>query len=325
MTDPQSTSDKRRVAADLAGVARAADALTSGRLIAFPTETVYGLGADAGNDDAVARIFEAKGRPHFNPLIVHVADISSARELVDFERRAEILVERFWPGALTLVLKRRPEAPLSRLVSAGLDTAAIRMPRHAVAHQIIEKAGIPVAAPSANRSGFVSPTTAGHVSEAWPMETDMGPDVIVDDGPCDIGLESTVIDLSEPQPTLLRPGGIAVEELTAVLGDGLRTSEHVDAPKSPGMLSRHYAPKTPLAMNVKNARPDGLLLGFGPTVSDADLNLSPSGNLREAAANLFAMLHQLDKRGMAEIAVTPIPDTGLGRAINDRLRRATAE
>lgn len=325
MTDPQSTPKQRRVAADPAGIARAAEALSSGRLIAFPTETVYGLGADAGNDDAVARIFEAKGRPHFNPLIVHVADISSARELVHFDRRAEVLANRFWPGALTLVLNRKPEAPLSRLVSAGLGTAAIRLPQHPVARAIIEAAGSSVAAPSANRSGLVSPTTADHVCEAWPAESDLGPDVVLDDGPCSIGLESTVIDLSESEPSLLRPGGIAMEDLGAALGETLRTSENVDAPKSPGMLSRHYAPNTPLAMNATCARPNGLLLGFGPSTRNADLNLSASGNLREAAANLFAMLHQLDKRGMEEIAVSPIPDFGLGRAINDRLRRATTE
>jgi len=324
LTDPYPTADERRVTASPSGITRAADALASGRLIAFPTETVYGLGADAENDDAVARIFEAKGRPRFNPLIVHVAGTSWARELVHFDRRAELLAERFWPGALTLVLRRKSGASLSRLVSAGLDTAAIRLPQHAVAHQIIEKAGVPVAAPSANRSGLVSPTTADHVYEAWPRGIELGPDVIVDDGPCAIGLESTVVDLSEPEPTLLRPGGIAIEDLNAALGEELRTSEKIDAPKSPGMLLRHYAPNTPLVMNVENTSPDGLLLGFGPTVRNADLNLSPSGDLREAAANLFAMIHQLDKRGMAEIAVTPIPDIGLGRAINDRLRRAAA-
>ena len=270
----------------------------------------------------MARIFEAKGRPRFNPLIVHVADISSARELVHFDGRAELLAGRFWPGALTLVLRRKPGTALSRLVSAGLDTAAIRLPQHAVAHQIIETAGVPVAAPSANRSGLVSPTTADHVCEAWPVESSVGPDVIVDDGACAIGLESTVVDLSETASTLLRPGGVPMEDLEATLGEELRVSENVDAPKSPGMLLRHYAPSTPLAMNAQSARHDGLLLGFGPSISNADLNLSPSGNLREAAANLFAMLHLLDKRGMAEIAVTPIPETGLGRAINDRLRRA---
>lgn len=325
MTDSYSTPDIRRVTADPMGIARAADALSSGRLVAFPTETVYGLGADAGNDDAVARIFEAKGRPHFNPLIVHVAGISSARDLVHFDRRAEILADRFWPGPLTLVLRRKSNASLSLLVSAGLDTAAIRLPQHAAARSIIEAAGSPVAAPSANRSGLISPTTADHVCEAWSVESELGPEVIVDDGPCKIGLESTVIDLSETAPTLLRPGGIALEELEAGLGEGIRTSEIIDAPKSPGMLARHYAPKTPLVMNAKTAGPNGLLLGFGPKTRNADLNLSPSGSLREAAANLFAMLHKLDRRGMAEIAVTTIPDTGLGRAINDRLHRAAAE
>ena len=300
-------------------VAEAARHLRAGELVAFPTETVYGLGADATNDAAVARIFSVKARPRFNPLIVHVTDLAIAQRLADFHERARALAERFWPGPLTMVLRRREDAALSLLVSAGLDTVAVRVPDHPVARALLIATGRPIAAPSANVSGRISPTTAAHVA----AELENRVSLILDGGACRVGLESTVVNLSGRGTALLRPGGVAVEELEAVAGPiGVAGAGPV---RSPGMLRRHYAPRRPLRPNATRAGPGEALLGFGPTAAPAVLNLSPRGDLVEAAANLFAMLRALDEAaGYSGIAVAPIPERGLGLAINDRLRRAAA-
>ena len=295
----------------------AALVLRRGGLVAFPTETVYGLGADATNDAAVAAIFAAKNRPQFNPLIVHFADADGAAAAVAFDGRARRLAEAFWPGALTLVLSRRTANGISLLVSAGLETVAVRVPSRPAARAFLAEAGVPVAAPSANRSFSVSPTTASHVA----ADLDGRIDLILDDGPCPLGLESTVIDLSTETPTLLRLGGLPVEDIEAVIGP-LAAPTGDGGPKSPGMLSRHYAPGRPVRLEATAAGPNEALLGFGPGAADATLNLSPRGNLEEAAANFFAMMRELDRGDFAAIAVSPIPQTGLGRAINDRLCRA---
>lgn len=293
--------------------------IRAGRLVAFPTETVYGLGGDATNDLAVAAIFEAKGRPRFNPLIVHLPDAGSARATARFNDMAEMLAARFWPGPLTLVLARRPDAGLSDLVSAGLETVALRVPAHEGARALLRAADRPLAAPSANRSGKVSPTTAQHVAE----EIGAAVALILDGGPCAVGLESTVVDVSGGTPLLLRPGGIPLEEIETTLGRTVPIAGIADAIRSPGMLESHYAPALPLRLEANRARPGEALLGFGKAPG-ATLNLSESGDLREAAANLFAMLRALDCPDFTCIAVMPIPEDGLGRAINDRLRRAAA-
>ena len=312
------------VAADDDSIAAAARLLAAGELVAFPTETVYGLGGDATNDRAVARIFEAKGRPRFNPLIVHFPDADSARAQVAFDGRADRLAARFWPGALSLVLPRQPGCAVSLLASAGLGSLAVRVPRHAVAHALLAACGRPIAAPSANASGKISPTTAEHVSRSLGMKVAM----ILDGGRCPVGIESTVLDLTGPAPVLLRPGGVTVEELADAIGPLVApAAADADAPKSPGMLASHYAPELPLRLDAMNVQPREALLAFGPCSivgAAAAENLSPSGDLVEAAANFFAMLRSLDRPGLAGIAVTPIPDRGLGRAINDRLRRAAA-
>ncbi|MFA7430648.1 MAG: L-threonylcarbamoyladenylate synthase, partial [Rhodospirillaceae bacterium] len=251
-------------------LAQGAALLRSGRLVAFPTETVYGLGGAATNDTAVARIFEAKGRPSFNPLIVHVLDLAAAERCAVFDARAHALAARFWPGPLTLVLPRRDEAGLSRLVSAGLPSVALRVPAHPVAQALLRAAGVPVAAPSANRSGGISPTRAGHVAASLGSRVDL----IVDGGPCTVGLESTVVDLTGPQVVLLRPGGITPAELEDALGEPvLSGSDDPAAPKSPGQLLSHYAPDRPVRLNATEARPGEALLGFGPAPG-ATLNLS---------------------------------------------------
>lgn len=292
--------------------------LRAGRLVAFPTETVYGLGADATDDSAVAAVFAAKDRPRFNPLIVHVGDIEAARSIVAFNERAEVLARAFWPGPLTLVLPRRTGSRLSLLVSAGLDSVAVRVPDHSVARALLDAAGRTVAAPSANASGRISPTTAAHVAESLGEHVAM----ILDGGPCRVGLESTVVDLLCDTPVLLRPGGLSAEAVEAVIGPLAPPGS--GPARSPGMQSRHYAPRLPLRLNAREPWPGEALLGFGPDSKQATLNLSLSGNLQEAAANLFAMLRDLDAGGHAGVAVNPIPETGLGEAINDRLRRATA-
>lgn len=300
--------------ADADGIARAARILRGGGLVAFPTETVYGLGADATNGKAVAGIFAAKGRPRFNPLIVHVQDARDAERHALFSDTARRLAARFWPGALTLVLPRATET-LSELVSAGLPTVALRVPAHPIAQRLLQETGLPIAAPSANPSGKVSATLASHVAEALQEKVDF----ILDGGPAMLGLESTVIGFDGDQPILLRPGAIAREEIEAVIGPLAKAGPAI---QSPGQLESHYAPTAALRLNALSAEQDETLLGFGPG-TDATLNLSPTGDLKEAAANLFAMLRKLDSHAK-RIAVMPIPETGLGEAINDRLRRAAA-
>ncbi len=308
-------------------VAEAAAALKAGRLVAFPTETVYGLGADATNGRAVAAIFEAKGRPRFNPLIVHVPDLAAAERIAELSPKARLLAEALWPGPLTLVLKRRPEAGISDLVTAGLDTVAIRVPSHPVALALLRACQLPLAGPSANRSGHVSTTTAEHVA------ADLGetPAYILDGGATTHGVESTVVDASGPNIVMLRPGAATREAIEAILGAPIsQRAETTDdtAPISPGMLTSHYAPRARVRLNAVDVRASEALLAFGPSPLSAPgpmFNLSPTGDLAEAAANLFAALRQLDATGATTIAVMPIPGTGLGDAINDRLNRAAAE
>jgi len=303
-------------------IARAADLLKSGALVAFPTETVYGLGADATSDDAVAGIFEAKQRPTFNPLIVHVTDTKAAAEIVNFTVSAQRLADAFWPGPLSLVLPRKAGSTVSLLASAGLDTIAVRVPDQTTAQAILAASGIPVAAPSANASGKISPTLASHVAESLGDAVAL----IVDDGPCPIGVESTVVDCSGETPVLLRPGGITLEQIEAVIGALIQATDNNVAPSSPGMLESHYAPNAVLRLNATSVDTGEALLSFGPhrlTGFTTERNLSPAGDLREAAANLFAMMRELDASENA-IAVMQIPDQGIGRAINDRLRRAAA-
>jgi L-threonylcarbamoyladenylate synthase len=302
-------------------LSRAAAALRAGKLVAFPTETVYGLGADATSDRAVAAIYAAKRRPRHNPLIVHVADMRMARSLVWFDRQAETLARLFWPGPLTLVLKRRAGARLSRLIGQHLRTVAIRMPDDKVARALIRAAGRPLAAPSANRSGAVSPTRAAHVRSSLGGRVAL----IVDGGPCRVGLESTVVDLSGKQAVLLRPGGLPLETLQEAIGPIKLDGGDDDRPASPGRLAAHYAPRLPLRLNASIPRQGEAYLAFGKAPrDDRTLNLSPSGSLDEAAANLFTLLQALDRPEFHGIAVAPIPTHGLGRAINDRLRRAAA-
>ena len=305
-------------------IAEAARIIRDGGLVAFPTETVYGLGADATNDRAVAGIFAAKDRPRFNPLIVHFPDADAAAAMVAFNAVASQLAERFWPGALTLVLQRRPDCPVSLLASAGLDTLAVRVPDHNIARALLDAAGCPVVAPSANRTGAVSPTAAAHVAQSLGARVDL----ILDGGPCPIGIESTVIDLAAARPTLLRPGGLAPEDLEILIGPLVEPDSTMpSAPVSPGMLASHYAPSLPLRFGAKDIRPGEALLSFGGhrlTGFAAERNLSPSGDLAEAAANLFRMLRELDRPEFTGIAAMTVPETGLGRAINDRLHRAAA-
>ena len=304
-------------AADPDSIADAAATLRKGGLVAFPTETVYGLGADAGNDQAVAAIFAAKERPRFNPLIVHVPDMAAAKRLVEFTPAARWLAESFWPGALTLVLPRRADARLSLLVSAGLDTVAIRVPDQRTAQELLAIAQVPIAAPSANTSGEVSPTAAEHVRQSLGDKVDL----ILDDGPTRIGLESTVVGFEGRKAILLRPGAVPRVKIEAITGPLGRPSG--DAIASPGQLASHYAPDAKVRLNALGAAPGEVLLAFGPATG-AQRNLSPKADLEEAAANLFAMLRELDAMQPRAIAVMPIPDHGLGEAINDRLRRAAA-
>ncbi len=301
-------------------ITRAATLLREGKLVAFPTETVYGLGADATNDKAVAAIYAAKGRPEFNPLIIHVAEARALDNLIEWNETARTLADQFWPGPLTLVLPRKKDSPVSLLASAGMDTLAVRIPSHSVARQLLKEAGRPIAAPSANASGKLSPTTPLHVAESLGDKVDL----IIAGGKSEIGLESTVVDLVSPQPRILRHGGITKEQLERAIGE---VGVGGDKILAPGMLPSHYAPNLPLRLNADSAAADEALLAFGPDVlvkgGAARLNLSDKGDLHEAAANLFAMLRQLDKPQFHGIAVMPIPDTGLGAAINDRLQRAS--
>jgi L-threonylcarbamoyladenylate synthase len=315
----------RRLGTGANDIEQAARALRAGRLVAFPTETVYGLGAIGTNDRAVAAIFAAKGRPRFNPLIVHVTDASAARALVRWNPAAERLAARFWPGALSLVLPRAEGCPLSLLVSAGGDTVALRAPAHPAARALLAATVLPVAAPSANPAGQVSPTTAEHVAAGLGERVDF----IIDGGPCPIGVESTVLDVTSTPARLLRPGGITRAALEGVIGPlaGPVPLGAADQRRSPGQLDSHYAPTRPLRLDADAVAADEALLAFGPQPLQGaakTLNLSPGADLQEAAANLFAMLRALDRPEFRAIAVMPVPEDGLGEAICDRLRRAAA-
>ncbi len=306
--------------AEKPAIEAAAACLHTGGLVAFPTETVYGLGADAGNGEAVARLYAAKGRPRFNPLIVHVAELAAARRLGRFDAAAEALAAAFWPGPLTLVLPKLPGGAVADLAVAGLDSVAVRMPAHPVAQALLAAFKGPIVAPSANRSGHVSPTSAAHAMADLRGRIDM----VLDGGTCPVGVESTIVACLGT-PTLLRPGGLPREEIERVLGRTLEIARTADeAPLAPGMLSSHYAPKARLRLNATAAEPGEALLAFGPAPASAALNLSERGDLVEAACNLFSHLRALDASGAETIAVMKVPRKGLGEAINDRLRRAAA-
>jgi L-threonylcarbamoyladenylate synthase len=306
-------------------IAAGAALIREGRLVAFPTETVYGLGADATNDRAVAAVYAAKGRPLHNPLITHVTSIDAALRLAGFNAHALRLAETFWPGPLTLVLPRRPDCAVSLLASAGLETIAVRIPAHAMARALIDHAGVPLVAPSANPSGRTSPTLAAHVREGLGSRVAL----IIDGGPSSVGIESTVVRSTGDRPTLLRPGGVPREAIVDALGGISLAADGEDAsrPHAPGQIEGHYATKARIILDVVWPRFDVGLLAFGPTVPRHPgpvRNLSPGGDLVEAAANLFRMLHELDATGVETIAVMAIPRDGLGEAINDRLVRAAA-
>jgi L-threonylcarbamoyladenylate synthase len=311
-----------------AAVASAARCLAAGGLVGFPTETVYGLGADATNPTAIARLYQAKGRPAFNPLIAHVGDLQAARQIAHFDATALALAEAFWPGPLTLVLPKTGDCAVADLATAGLDTVAIRIPSHPLARQILRAFGGPVVAPSANLSGHVSPTTAAHVQSDLAGRIDL----IVDGGPVAVGVESTIVGCFDA-PMLLRPGGLPRGEIERVLGRTLlQPPDDPDGdtgqPLAPGMLASHYAPRTPVRLNADRVEPGEALLAFGPDAvrgmdtATAMMNLSSAGDLAEAAAHLFGYLRALDAVGARAIAVMPVPHHGLGEAINDRLRRA---
>lgn len=317
-------------------LAQAADLIKDGQLVAFPTETVYGLGADATNGQAVARIFEAKGRPHFNPLISHFATAELAFAEVEADERAQKLAHHFWPGPLTMILPQKQSSRLADLVTAGLGTAAVRVPSHAVAQRLLQSIDVPIAAPSANASGQVSPTSPVHVMHS------LGEKVILvlAAGACEVGLESTVVDLTDDKTVILRPGAITAEDMEAVLEQEILYDFAIkgtdDKPRSPGQTLRHYAPSVPLRLRAVDVAPDEALLSFGSVKfmglqggglardlpAQQHMSLSPEGDLHEAAANLFAMLRALDRPEFKAIAVMDIPDVGLGVAINERLRRA---
>ena len=303
---------------DEAGIAHAAQILRRGGLVAVPTETVYGLAARADDPDAVARVYEAKGRPGFNPLIAHVRDAEQARRYVEFDERASELAERFWPGPLTMVLPLKRNADLAPAVTAGLPTLAVRVPAHSVMRAVLHLLDCPLAAPSANRSETVSPTSAEHVLSTL----DGRIDALIDGGSCERGLESTIVVLRQTGGwELLRPGPIGREALEEILGAG--DSDDRGAIEAPGQLARHYAPGKPMRLEAVRQEPDEFLIGFGPIAGD--VSLSPAGNLDEAAARLYDRLHEAARSDRPRIAVAPIPDAGLGIAINDRLRRAATE
>ncbi|MGB4106544.1 MAG: L-threonylcarbamoyladenylate synthase [Alphaproteobacteria bacterium] len=316
-------------------IAKAAEILKSGGVVGMPTETVYGLAGNAFDGKAVANIFEIKGRPQFNPLIAHFAEISDVASCAEMNERAEALAQKFWPGPLTIILPRAKNCPVSELASAGLETLAVRVPNHPVAKKLIKACGFPLVAPSANLSGTVSPTSPAHVVESLGGKVDM----ILAAGASSVGLESTVVDLSGGAPVILRPGAVTAEDISAALGEKVEYETGDSAkPKSPGLLLKHYAPKIPLRMNAVDLNPGEALLGFsslrfigikggGAAMSLPDSmrrNLSEEGDLHQAAANLFAMLRELDRPEHKGIAVMPIPDAGLGVAINDRLKRAAS-
>jgi L-threonylcarbamoyladenylate synthase len=309
---------------DSDGIARAAAILRAGGLVSFPTETVYGLGADACNGRAVAAIYAAKGRPSFNPLIVHLPDLPAAQSLTEFDEASLQLARAFWPGPLTLVLPLKAGTALSELVTAGLPSVALRVPAHPVAQALLVEFGGPVAAPSANPSGQISPTTAGHVLDGLSGRID----AVVDGGACPVGLESTIVRAVGGRVAILRHGGLTRESLEACLGQPVVDAEHTDSLQAPGQLASHYAPSAQVRLNAAERRKNEVLLGFGPNCGQTDLNLSPTGDLIEAAANLFGYLRRMDElaqqSGADTIAVSRIPMTGLGVAINDRLTRAAA-
>jgi L-threonylcarbamoyladenylate synthase len=311
------SDNSRIIAANPTGIAQTAAVLNAGGIVAVPTETVYGLAARAADGAAVARIYAAKGRPSFNPLIVHVGDAAAAARLVDIEPLAAALMAAFWPGPLTLVLPRRADADVAGLVTAGLDTLAVRCPAHPVMQALIAAAG-PLAAPSANASGRISATTAAHVAASLGDRVGL----ILDGGPCAAGLESTIVAVGDGGWRLLRPGAVAVEAIAAVAGPPAVAAPTPGAVIAPGMLASHYAPAQPLRRNALTAGPDEFHIGFGAVTGDT--SLSATGDLVEAAARLFDLLHVAQASGRAGIAVAPIPETGLGLAINDRLRRAAA-
>ena len=294
---------------------QAAEALRRGELLILPTETVYGLAADASNAEAVAAIFEAKGRPRFNPLIAHVADAVQAEDIAVFDDRARALAEAFWPGPLTLVAPLRDRERVCDLARAGLDSVAVRVPGHARARAVIAAFGGPVVAPSANRSGRPSPTTFADAVE----ETGAYAGDAVDGGPCAVGVESTVVSVLDGRVAVLRPGAVTRDEIEALVGP---LSAGGEGHRSPGRLALHYAPDAPVRIEALDRRPGEILLGFGPGVGDPRWSLSPDGDVRQAAANLFRLLREADREKPAGIAVSPVPDTGLGEAVNDRLRRA---
>jgi L-threonylcarbamoyladenylate synthase len=311
--------------ADDVGISRAADLLRDGRLVAFGTETVYGLGADATNPAAVAAIFDAKGRPRFNPLICHYPSADDAFRDVVGDERARRVARTFWAGPLTMVLPRRPDCRVALLTGAGLDTLAVRVPNHPVARTLLGRVGRPVAAPSANRSGQVSPTSVWHVLDGLAGLID----AVLDNGPCAVGVESTVLDLSGTEPVLLRPGGVTAEDLEAAIGPIRHGTPHTVL-RSPGLMASHYAPALPVRLDATSVADDEAVLVFGPPLQGGrcQFQLSAAANTTEAAAHLFEGLRRLDAEGARQgargIAVMPIPDTGLGLAINDRLRRAAA-
>ncbi|KAB7613958.1 threonylcarbamoyl-AMP synthase [Amylibacter sp. SFDW26] len=307
---------------DQNGLEQAASILSDGGLVAFPTETVYGLGADACNGHAVASVYAAKGRPSFNPLIVHVADLETAKRFAQFDKTALDLVGAFWPGPVSLVLPLAKNHGLSELVTAGLDTVAIRIPAHETAQALLKAFDGPLAAPSANPSGRISPTSAGHVSS----DMDGIIDAVVDGGKCKVGIESTILKIEDDRVSLLRAGGLPVEAVEACLGHAIAKPQDPKTPQSPGQLQSHYAPNAAVRLNATSVESNEVLLGFGADVKGTVLNLSATGDMIEAAANLFAYMRNIDGIAGVEksIAISPIPMTGLGLAINDRLKRAAA-
>lgn len=328
MNDLRSMVQTRRLTPDATGIAEAAALLRRGGLVAFPTETVYGLGADATNAEAVAGIYAAKERPSFNPLISHLDSFEAARKQGTFDETAERLARAFWPGPLTLVVPAAETCTISDLARAGLDSVALRVPAHLLAHALLERTGRPIAAPSANRSGRISPTEADHALG----DLDGRIDAVLDGGPALVGVESTIVACLGGAPRLLRPGGVPREAIEALIDRKLETgAEPGNNPVAPGMLASHYAPRAQVRLNATEIRPGEAALLFatrsldGIDAAKAVLSLSENGDLTEAAARLFSSLRQLDASGAKTIAVTPIPETGLGEAINDRLKRAAAE
>ena len=317
MTGSNPLGHGRVAKAESAAIAEAVERLRAGAVVAIPTETVYGLAADASNADAVAQIYRAKGRPDFNPLIVHVPDHAAAERLAQFDDRASKLAVRFWPGPLTLVLPLQPDARVAKAVTAGLPTIALRCPAHPVMHAVLKQSGLALAAPSANRSGGISPTRAEHVArsfgEAMPL--------VLDAGPCAAGLESTIVAIRENGWQLLRPGPVTAAEIESLLDEPPLPVSDAKI-EAPGQLASHYAPSKPVRLNAREAQSGEWHIGFGVVAGDD--NLSPDGDLAEAAARLFDALHKGDASKATSIAVAPIPDEGIGVAINDRLKRAAA-